>query len=285
MIIERDYVEEIREGFRGKDPKKIEKAVNDFYESRLDGPHNEEDLIELFEKGFEIAHIICYKYAQNYELIKNIKYNIELLHEDIIEHIALINFDLTRQQIDDGILKKVSENDERESVEENILTIMTEVAEAYFYREWGEENENKIITPQMYNCINERIVDFSNLIMLGFDYTNRKRKTSIKPNNEELREKYKLFIGNKLQKRDPVRLEKYMKIAKLLKIMDDNFRYVAGSQKIACEIADCEPTSFSKWKNSRRENFDTILKWQEDINVKERTELKNEIDNHIKSRR
>ena len=52
MIIERDYVEEIREGFREKDPKKIEKVVNDFYELRFDEPHNNEDLIEYFDKRF-----------------------------------------------------------------------------------------------------------------------------------------------------------------------------------------------------------------------------------------
>jgi len=198
MIFERDYVEEIREGFRGKDPKKIEKAVNDFFGLQKDGPHNNEDLIEFFDKRFEIAHIICYKYAQNYELIKNIKYNIGRLHEDIIEYLVFINFDLTRQQIDDDILKKVSENDESENVEQNILTTMTEVALAHFYRAWGENDESKIITPQFYTYINERIIDLSNLIMLGFDHTNRKRKKSIKPNNEELQEKYKLFIGNKL---------------------------------------------------------------------------------------
>jgi len=286
MKIERDYIGEIRRGIIEQNSNRIETAINDFYNVYAKQKNDEEkdEFIRIDElEGIkqDIAIIIYFKLKNHYDTLKNINGDMEMLNLDIVHFIAYTNFEELQYEISEVILNMPSENKDQK-IEDDLYWQLWDIAEAFYFRENNNEKIDGIIDYEKCKIIDEKLLDLSNLIMLGFDHTSRKRKTSIKPNNKEIQDKYKIFIGNKLQKRDPVRLNKYIKVAKLLKLMEDNFNYVSGSQKIACEIADCEPASFSKWKNAREENFDNILKWQSDINEKERSELENEIEKHIK---
>jgi len=98
-----------------------------------------------------------------------------------------------------------------------------------------------------------------------------------------------LIPGNNIEnrKKQP-NFPKYKKVAKLIKILENSYNYVNGKQKIACEIAGCNPTSFSRWLNSKTKidkkklNFEKFLTLQNEITEEEKKQLKAEIDNYLK---
>jgi hypothetical protein len=70
--------------------------------------------------------------------------------------------------------------------------------------------------------------------------------------------------------------------------LEISYNYVSGKQKIACEIAGCNPTSFSRWLNlktksdNKRHNYVKYQAWQKEITKEEIKQLKIEIDDYLK---
>lgn len=92
------------------------------------------------------------------------------------------------------------------------------------------------------------------------------------------------FRGNSLEKRKGENLTKYYKTAKLIKMMEDEFSYLAGIQKKACDMMNCNAKSFSKWINANKTNNATYQEWKNSLGDDERDALREEIKKHLKSR-
>jgi len=87
----------------------------------------------------------------------------------------------------------------------------------------------------------------------------------------------------------PTKETKYKLVAEYITIMEKHFNLFTGIQRIACELAEVNPYSFSAWKNAKNKagkkaNLDTYQKWtKEKIPSKKVEELKSNIANYIKS--
>ena len=155
---------------------------------------------------------------------------------------------------------------------------MHNIAEAYYFRWFWEDSDKKLINKELIKFIEERMNDLSNLIMIGFDYKQKRRKENRNDLDTEL---YKKFRGNSIQKRKTGNQEKYSKVAKLIKVAEEHFPQLKLTQTTACEIAHCNNYSFTRWKNYSK-NYDLFLEWQKKMGAEEVIEIKIEIMNYFK---
>lgn len=93
------------------------------------------------------------------------------------------------------------------------------------------------------------------------------------------------FRGNSLEKRKSGNLSKYMNAAKLIKMMEDEFKYLSGVQKKACELANCDDKSFSNWINASSKNNALFNEWKNSVEDNERVKLREQINKYIKNLR
>ncbi len=91
------------------------------------------------------------------------------------------------------------------------------------------------------------------------------------------------FKGNSLSKRNSKNSKKYKQVSLLTKVFEKKFPKIYGVQKKACEIADCNEVSLSKWKNANIINRDLYYQWQEKITEQEEKELIITIENYLKN--
>lgn len=91
-----------------------------------------------------------------------------------------------------------------------------------------------------------------------------------------------IFPGNPFSKRGGDKIIKYERVAKIIKILEDDYPYVNGAQKFAGEIEGCNSNSFSKWMNYSTENSIIVLKWRKDVTEPEKNMLKEKIDQKLR---
>jgi len=96
---------------------------------------------------------------------------------------------------------------------------------------------------------------------------------------EKLRDN-NIWPGNYLGNRISGNFDRYKKVAKLMKVFEEHFPAVNGTQKIACEMADCNNFSFTRWKNYKS-NIDVVIEWQKNVDQEEIIKLKNDIRTYL----
>lgn len=90
------------------------------------------------------------------------------------------------------------------------------------------------------------------------------------------------FRGNSLEKRKSGNLSKYRNAAKLIKVMEDEFRYINGVQKKACDMTNCNDKSFSRWINASNTNNSLYHAWKNSIKDEERDILMEQINRYLR---
>lgn len=145
--------------------------------------------------------------------------------------------------------------------------------------------ERKIsLTRSLYEDILDLLFEVPDTLILSFN----------KPNSDYenvFRDKHKansIYSGNVIEDRKNGNAAKYMQIAKLIKVMEMEFKNLKGLQTIACNIVGCSVTSFNRWLNSikkatkSKENHRKFMSWQENITPAETEELKTKINSYLK---
>ncbi len=110
------------------------------------------------------------------------------------------------------------------------------------------------------------------------------RYNNHKPGDEKLaaNEHRNKFRGNSLEKRKSGNLSKYKNAAKLIKMMEDEFSYLTGIQKKACDLMNCNDKSFSRWINASTKNNALYHEWKNNIVDDERDILREQINRYLK---
>ncbi len=98
----------------------------------------------------------------------------------------------------------------------------------------------------------------------------------------EPNEQQNKFRGNSLEKRKGENLTKYCKTAKLIRMMENEFKYVSGIQKKACYMTNCSDKSFSRWINASTKNSSLYHKWKKSIEDDEKETLREQINAYLK---
>jgi hypothetical protein len=145
----------------------------------------------------------------------------------------------------------------------------------------------KNMTYETFIAVVDTLFELPDMIIASFDL----RSQVFKESQIQFQEKQRgsnLTPGNYIEFRKSGSYLRYKMVAKLIKIFDTKFKHIHGTQEKACQIAESNPTSFSKWLNSKskdrngKTNFDKYLFWQSDIPESEHSQLKELIDNFLK---
>lgn len=276
----KDFQLELQNGFERNDEKKIEETINDYYQY-YDEVYNTEEIANFYEYEYVLMRYLYDKIINEGLPRLNININFYVINMDLLEYIITPYWmDLT-WSFNDNTLKKVSENDLDETVEENLFTEMKSIAEAYAFFLLGENFTKQFLEKLPIQFIEEKLKNLSNLIMISSDYhIQPKQMREINSNYDQ--ELYKKFKGNSLQKRKGNRIKLYENVAKTIKILEDEYNFISGVQRRACEMFGVEPSSYSKWKNVRIENQKLVEKWVNSISNDEKEKLKKLIIGEIK---
>ena len=274
MKKENKYLHNLSKGFENSDIKLIEDTLWDFYYKFYEiMDTKEEEKYDIYE-----TELLQYLYSIiiNERLPKKeIAANYDLINERMLYFIVQPFWEKLIKMIKPEILNATSKNDPGENNGENLLTELNYLAEYIFFRHDYEISNKQFIRKELIDAIEEQLVAFSNLILMGCE----KFDNTVSDINDN--KMLKKFQGNSLAKRKNSNEKNYKRVAKILKVADDTFAQLKISQKTACEIVNCNEFSFARWKNYNN-NFDLFLKWQGEMSEDEIETIKKEIRDHLK---
>ena len=275
------YLADLNAGFENNDVKLIEDTLWDFYGYFYETLDTEEEE-EYDNYETEILEYLYNKIVKDELPNIEIAANYDLINERLRYFIVQPYWEKLVKRLNPEVLNEKSKNDPGESNGGNLLTELNYLAEYIFFRYDFEDRFNKqFITKDLVEFIEQQLVAFSNLILLGRESTLNNANITEEGISKEA-ELIKKFKGNSLQKRKGNRIQLYEKVSKTIKIIDTEFSYLSGIQKIACEMYGIEQTSYSNWKNRRKENQRMIDEWTTKITEEESKELKSIIKNKLK---
>jgi len=279
MNNERDYISEIKEGFKKNDKKLIEDVINDFYYEYRNSFDYDDDNDKYYEDLDKMIGIIYDKIKKDGSINKDLDIRCDFINEGLLDYLVYPCWDKLKRKINPVILSDKSLSDPGETNEEKLLTEMNYIAENIFYRHYEDRHVREIMDKQTIDFLEDNMQDLSNLILMGRE-SNQQIDEIENQQNEDDRRSIKKFRGNSLAKRN-TNEKNYIKVAKILKVAGDSFPQLRITQKIACEIVNCNEFSFARWKNYNN-NFDLFLKWQREITKEEIETIKKEIRDHLK---
>jgi len=274
MKKENKYLLNLSKGFDNGNIKLIEDTLWDFYHYFYESVDTkEEEMYDIYET--EILQYLYNLILKERLPKEEIGANYDLINERLLYFIVQPFWEKLIKKINAEILNETSKNDPGENNSENLLTELNYLAEYIFFRHDYEISNKQFIRKELIEFIEEQLVAFSNLILMGREINENK---NIDIDDYKMLKK---FQGNSLAKRKNSSEKNYKKVAKILKVADDSFVQLKISQKTACEIVNCNEYSFARWKNYNN-NFDLFLKWQGEMSEEEVETIKKEIRNHLK---
>jgi hypothetical protein len=279
MKIKKNYIAELKMVLKSNDKNKIEETLDDFYYDFYEAIETDDE-DNYYEYKDKIIDLLYKEILKKSELNINIGGHYDEITGDLIAHIVFPFWYQLIQKINQSTLREKSIGDPGQKKGDFLQAEMGYIAESIYYRYTEDEKIRKIMSKEMILFLEARMKDLTELILMGRMNKKNKEKSSLNNKYSDI-EEIRKFQGNSLQKRNKENNKKYARVAKIMKIAENNFPQLKMTQKTACEIADCNNYSFVRWKNYTN-NFDTYLNWQENISTDEIEILKKEILNYYK---
>lgn len=279
MNREKNYITKLKECLKANDDKKIEETLNDFYYDFYEAIETDSE-DKYYEYQNKIIDLLYKEIIKKSELNINIWGHFDGITGDLISHIVFPFWYQLIQKINQSTLNEKSIGDPGQKKRDFLQSEMEYIADSIYYRYTHDEKIRKIMNKEMILFLEARMKDLTELILMGRMDKNSKEKiaTENAQNDVELIRK---FRGNSLQKRKTENVQKYPRVAKIIKIIEDQYPNLHGAQTVACNIAECNSFSFARWKNYSN-NFNMFLEWQRDIKNEEIAEIKIDIEHYYK---
>ena len=279
-----ELISKIKEAITTKNKEEVKRLLKDFdkvYDSeQITIPTNYEEYTEVDQTRRRIIVEIHTALEEDYELFENIDIKYINYNLGLMEYIAFNNVQYLFYKYEIYIEKLVMGEAEKIEFEENLISCLYELVEGYFYKGMNNLYDKKLVTLDFCNYVEDKLEKFfkvlDGIFLKGIISTDDKKDFMI---NEKVEEK---FIGNPLSKRKGNKFEIYMKVSQTIKIIDTEFSNISGVQKLACEMYGIEPTSYSKWKNDRKENQLLVDSWNKKISEDEKENIRVKINKELK---
>lgn len=284
--MERNLFNEVKEAFETKNAKMLDEALIEMTILSATTEEIIDDKVSEVEyQRRSIAESLYFNLQNHRDLFEKLTINFEEINYwimDFINYLKKSNFLYNLHEEFFQIDKKGYKIDGLFVVFNNMIS---KIVYSTFRNTIEYYIDSDIITQE--DCDNvEKEIDYilDTLVEKFNELTELKKQNSI---TDEHNDFVKKFLGNPITKRRNGNLEKYRKVAYLIKIFNTDFKYVNGAQKRACEIAGCSEYSFSKWKNSSKKiskgisNNDIYFKWQNELPGDVVEKFKEEINKYL----
>lgn len=273
---------ELEKAFEKNDKKSIE-AIIDFYHYDYYNSYdknNDDEFDKYYEDRFKMVEVIYKRIKLKEEINDSFFIKYDEINEDLLSIIVQSFQEKLLRNFDEEFLFKKSAGEQSESNEELIDYIVTTYAESIFYSNYYDRAGIEFINKHNMEFIEERLEELGQLILNVYELGKNKEGSEKVDGIPEFGG-LKKFRGNPLKKRKNEKVNKYTKIAQLIKIANEHYPQIRFTQKTACEMVGCNEFSFARWKNYKN-NFDLFLKWQNELNQEEIRTIKTEIITYLK---